>query len=467
VTNITDEFRSEIGRKLKELLENSHKSQSDLAKEISWGGTVISKVVNGKYHSKNYSEIVVAIISKLGFKPEEILERSELDILLEKEVEIPDHVDGIVDLGFTSYRKSLTSIDSELKESVEKFEEIAQGALDLNAPNVNESIWRDGVWHFYRALDSGNVKLLRYQSNVDLASELRKQYDDYNLRHVTVVDLPRIQYDEQSPYRDISLLGTELVSMAAVDMLDRLKLGVENKVGLSGGLILHRFVELQSPSIAKYPDTKWIPILTSRNRAYEPSYHSADNIVYGLKKKYPSSKARYLPFVESEFRDVFFDAAEKDAKVEIEHDLGDRVIESSMDLGYLYGASAVFMSITSYENLDSEFAILGSSVPRLLCDIRNELKSNENSPKPVAFYGASLIDHDGNEIESNCLSRNLFGIPLKWFKVISRQKRPVVLLAASYRKNEAVYAAVKARLCNSLVITADIAEYLLERCKQD
>jgi DNA-binding transcriptional regulator LsrR (DeoR family)/transcriptional regulator with XRE-family HTH domain len=280
-----------------------------------------------------------------------------------------------------------------------------------------------------------------------------------HLRQVVVAALPR---NMDGGYLESSVIRTELVALlAATHALTGMPLRAA-KVGIGPGYTLIRFAQLVIPTSNWFAGTEWIP-LTAQRISEDYSY-TANQVVTTLGHRCLGSRAYSLPFIEPQKR-----RQRLGGNPSLSPDT-QRALETVLSLR---DVSAIFMSVSGIahsepEQLVSQNEFLssdGEHVSRLYTQMYSELQEQGLADQLVGELLGHMFDAEGR----------LVGLP-KWrqsyqdilltvnYSDLQRAALTsyVWLIAAGHHKRAAVLAAVASKLVNSLVIDADIAEYIIQ-----
>lgn len=280
-----------------------------------------------------------------------------------------------------------------------------------------------------------------------------------HLRQVVVSALPKNIYDE---YLDSSILRTEFVALlAATQALTGMPLR-SAKVGIGPGYTLMRFAQRVIPTSNWFAGTEWTP-LTAQRISEDYSY-TANQIVTLLGNRCLGSRALTLPYIEPEKRRPRLGEAPT-----LSPD-SQRALETVLSLR---DVSAIFMSVSGIDRSDLDYFVFqgnffssdGEHASRLYTQMYSELQEQGVADQVVGEMLGYMFDADGRLVGLPQWRQHYQDILLTVsFDDLRRiaSTSHVWLLAAGHQKRKAVLAATANKLVNSLVIDADIADYLIQ-----
>ncbi len=280
-----------------------------------------------------------------------------------------------------------------------------------------------------------------------------------HLRQVVVAALPR---NARGDYLDNAIIRTEFVALlAATHALTGMPLR-SAKVGIGPGYTLMRFAQLVIPTSNWFAGTEWVPL--AAQRISEDYSYTANQVVTTLGHRCLGSRAYSLPYVEPEKRRQRLGVSpilSPDAQ---------RALETVLSLR---DVSALFMSVSGIDHSDMEYFISqqefvssdGEHVSRLYTQMYSELQEQGAAQQMAGEMLGHIFDAEGRLIGLPSWRQSYQDILLTVnFDDLQRAALTsyVWLLAAGHHKRKAVLAATASKLVNSLVIDADIADYMIQ-----
>lgn len=284
-----------------------------------------------------------------------------------------------------------------------------------------------------------------------------------HLRQVVVAALPRNSYGE---YLDNSVIRTEFVALlAATHALTGMPLRAA-KVGIGPGYTLMRFAQLVIPTSNWFAGTEWTP-LTVQKISEDYSY-TANQIVATLGHRCLGSRALSLPYIEPEHR-----RPRLGDSLSLSPDT-QRALETILSLRDI---SAIFMSVSGIDHSDLDhfvfqgefFSSDGEHVSRLYTQMYSELQEQGVAHHVAGELLGHMFDAEGRLVGLPQWRQSYQDILLTVnFSDLQRAALTsyVWLIAAGHHKRKAVLAATASKIVNSLVIDADIAEYLIQAASE-
>lgn len=423
-----------FGGRLREALKGY--SQQEFAQLIGYSPSTISNWINNKDFPP--SEVLKKICEKLN---------CSADWLLGLNATSQNEYNGI-----KWAKTSLTNITPSQTRTIELAYKLCEYMVKEHL-SIRECLRKKDLFPdedrttlnraFTIAVRSGALRLIGVNRNKDLEASLKTRFSE--LKDVIVAAVPQTDTGE---YIDSIALRTELVAfLAATEVLAKSSLKGEI-VGIDGGYSVLRTAELSIPSVDEFVGTKWISLETVRTSSLEYPM-SARFITNVLANKHFGSEAISLPFIAPERREHLQIASSDQTADER---------EAAQVIAKLQNASAIFMTVAG-ENL-SYSVPFHTFAPKLLQGAYRDLKNRQLLDQFAgSILGWMLNDH-GKPIGPNEIEKITFTITLDMLADIAKFKKVWVIAAKEY-KGKAVLMALRSGLANSLVIDAEIADFLL------
>jgi DNA-binding transcriptional regulator LsrR (DeoR family)/transcriptional regulator with XRE-family HTH domain len=348
----------------------------------------------------------------------------------------------------------------EIEQGIKFFEELIYGkaSTDKLLPQ------RGKIQKILLAL---RLNVIKFQQPILLDTQredrLKRLCENHgiHLLDCKVVKLPTV--GDESSFIDETILGAELVAAAACEIMSE-DIYAGATIGLGHGATLFRFAERQPMGVKSFAGTTFVTMMAERELGYTITNHPASEVAYLMKRCYPLSNTMHLPFVEPHRRELVTRTLLGEPGLEL-FDSEKRAVEIMRTFPEL---NVVFTTIISVPHLQ-EFYSWEDQPPRLVETLQANLKAEKlDESKAKAIFLGTLLDEDGNAVPFNHLMQAVFGIDIHTFKDISRQRNKLVyLLAAGNYKKQAVLLALRNRLVNSLIITSEIAQHIIDDLEQN
>ncbi len=455
-----EDLHQVFARNLRQQLLSRAITQKDLAEAIGRSPALVSRWTNGNNLPR--ADDLIQIADVLGYSIDSLFER-------EHNTEVEQVHDGL------RWVENIPLYIQHMPQPIAQFleEEIRLGIrlfrmLVVNRMNSQECIdpidgpfpgqsWTSLNRAFKVATASNALSLTCVPRDTAKERALHSLFP--HLRQVLVAALPR---NARGAYLDNSVIRTEFVALlAATQALTGMPLR-SAKVGVGPGYTLMRFAQLVIPTSNWFAGTEWVP-LTAQRISEDYSY-TANQVVTTLGHRCLGSRAYSLPYIEPEKRRQrlgIHPALSPDAQ---------RALETVLSLR---DVSAIFMSVSGIDHSDMEHFVSqrefvssdGEHVSRLYTQMYSELQEQGVAHQMAGETLGHIFDAEGRLIGQPTWRQSYQDILLTVsYDDLQRSALTsyVWLIAAGHHKRKAVLAATASKLVNSLVIDAEIADYIIQ-----
>ncbi len=348
----------------------------------------------------------------------------------------------------------------EYRQGVRFFEAVVQDGLresELTGPNgrfEGQSI--AGLERSFRTTVFANaLKLTRIGRNHLLEDDLLKLYSP-QLKQALVVELPKGRESSRSCTSSHVFNVEFLAHCAATEVFPALE---EGAIGIGPGYTLYRCAELIPPSQHQYKGITWASTMEVNDHQQEAASVSSNLAVKLLASRNPNTRAFYLPYLDTERRNLHRD------------DLDAHQAQAAATVEELRVARAILMTVGGVSAADIRNSLASPKrrtfSPKFLYSLHEQLRLED---KATSFSGEVLGHLLGNNAQSigspsfrSIQERRVYAPALNLLRnVIDRNSGFVWVIATGDHKKVATEMAVRNRLANALVIDEEVAEFLIE-----
>ncbi len=291
-------------------------------------------------------------------------------------------------------------------------------------------------------LMSGIIRVVDVERDQALEEQLGERYNNLKECIVAKLDIPADSIIDHT-------IRTEAIAFLAARDSSREIQGVSS-VGLAGGGIVSRWVDLVQPILPKLAGVRWISLVGTAGIEVPPG-NTANAVVGRLAHMQPGISGYRMPFVNADRRrDEYFQKAQN---LEL-----DELKDARKVLWYAQNVEAVLMSVGSPE---TNYSVPTPEHP--LARVLQQMPAKERD-KCVGDILLRLIDKDGQRVGTPKDKDNndaiVYSIGLDDLSRIS--KRGLVWIVAGHaQKSACIHAALRSGLANCLVVESTVAETLL------
>ena len=381
--------------------------------------------------------------------------------------------------------RGLDDAIEDIKEGAKLFEYMmlsprpfAEFSTPIDEQNQADMDGRTLSRYFRYALWANAIQIYSVNINETKAKEVKKKYGDYNIRSVVVGRLPTCPdippIAAKQTYIDVPVVITEIVAQLAAKIIlhsdDR-----KPECGIGIGYTLERLafhmVTNKRNPIHWYPLVSFASEEISDNLLLDP--RTSNGLSFLMRSIYLESQAHYLPFISHEHRRFINETLPRD----LEGLKKERILYARKYLKNIRKLSRIILTVTGRENQGTGRELCASDGENYsfsaISNAYDELLSEmQNGPERDRIVGAILgrfIDENGGDVDQlekgkfkHIGKRDIFGIQLRQLRQRAESDCAVWCVAGGNDKRRAVRAAILGKYVNRLVITEDIADYLID-----
>jgi len=270
----------------------------------------------------------------------------------------------------------------------------------------------------------------------------QRLYEKFGLRACIVAKLDGLPTD---PVID-GIVRTEAIAyLSATAAIQQLE-GVSS-VGLLGGGIMSRFVDLVQPVSPKLKNITWVSLMATAG-IIAPIGMTANSVIERMVYTQPGAIGYRLPYITPSRRtDDHFKSAQGQEREDLEH--------ARSVLWRAQNVDAAFMGVGALMNLTPEAVPLFKALQQLSADERQRVKGD---------ILLRLVDEDGERVGTaeDQAYNDTFVYSIDFDDLRSLAAKSIIwVVAGEVQKASVIRGALKAQLVNSLVIEPTVADELL------